>query len=592
MRNHEPLRMTIRTLVFALTPNIPTAGTKTGQITIVGYEFKETNLTPSMLIGSTICRSLSWTAKTSMKCWADAGYGTSLKATITISDGVPCTLSPGVASQSARHLFCAAFQSIDELGKFYMTYDSPSVTSLSRDQVPPGGGDVQVWGLNFGVEDSSPTVWFQNPNQISAACDSSSWVSVSAVTCYVPRLSSDDLQCSTCKSFSPIVTVGAIVGTAGVYFTYDLSFKSDTGGNSPASGGALIRVHGADFDVADRSPSVVVGMTVCLSTSWTSWTTLGCFASSGVGVSLSAKSYYQLSVTSMIGTLGSMFSYDAPVITVVKGLDVATLNPFGFEWATIHGANFGAANTSPTATLRSQCIRSLWTSDTALACYYAPYNNIADASVRKTASVTVASLAGCGVDVFSYAQPVAPTLLAPPNAPITGGTLISVTGTNFRGSDHSGSLVFEPTVCTTTSWIAWTSLTCSVGAGGNSFTISSASAKLVSAIMVSFGDDVLDLAGNLQSVVMGSVFTYDSPVMTAASELRIDSNTGETKMSPSYELAPPGYKELILHGINFAGKDPTASVRVRIVVCRIVLRIIDAFFVCRWGRPRASPLRG
>ena len=110
--------------------------------------------------------------------------------------------------------------------------------------------------------------------------------------------------------------------------------------------------------------------------------------------------------------------------------------------------------------------------------------------------------------------------------------------------------------------------------------------------MVSFGDDVLDLAGNLQSVVLGSVFTYDSPVMTAASELRIDSNTGETKMSPSYELAPPGYKELILHGINFAGKDPTASVRVRIVVCRIVLRIIDAFFVCRWGRPRASLLRG
>ncbi len=112
VRTQEPLRMTIRTLVFALTPNIPTAGTKTGQITIVGYEFKETNLTPSMLIGSTICRSLSWTAKTAMKCWADAGYGTSLKATITISDGVPCSLLPSVASRE-RSSFVLCSISID-----------------------------------------------------------------------------------------------------------------------------------------------------------------------------------------------------------------------------------------------------------------------------------------------------------------------------------------------------------------------------------------------------------------------------------------------------------------------------------------------
>ena len=419
-----------------------------------------------------------------------------------------------------------------------MSYDSPVVTSFSPFMVPPGGGDIEIYGLNFGPFDSSPTVLIRSTHIITP-CVTTSWLSTSALNCYLPRANREtDLLCATCSAaFSPIITVATVVGTTTFQFSYDPSVPADKGSNSPTTGGALVRFQGADFDAVDRTATVVVGSTACLSTTWTSWTTLGCYTAGGIGLN-SVKSYYSYSVgttvSEMVGTLGRTLSYDAPAITVVRGLDVATLISFGFEWAIVQGFNLGISDATPTAKLHStQCITSHWTSDSSLSCYYAPYDS--QAATFLDAIVTVADLPGCRIGLFSYAQSVAPTLLLPANGPHTGGSELTLSGANFGGADYSASLLLHQTMCATTSWISWTLLGCTSAAGENW--------GFSSERTVSFQIAAVDHVG----VPLGLLFTYDSPVVTATSE---------------HILAPPGYQDITVLGVNFGLRDPTPSLRV------------------------------
>ena len=85
--------------------------------------------------------------------------------------------------------------------------------------------------------------------------------------------------------YSPQITLASVVGTSYLTFTYapspDVSLSVY---NAPSSGNALIRLFGHDFDIDDRTPSATMGVhaslhgTLCLTTSWSSWTVLQCRA--------------------------------------------------------------------------------------------------------------------------------------------------------------------------------------------------------------------------------------------------------------------------------------------------------------------------
>ena len=160
---------------------------------------------------------------------------------------------------------------------------------------------VTVFGLNFGASDVSPTVLLE----LSGACSSTSWTTVTAITCLAESFGGGTRR--------TVVTVRAAVGTGdGLIFTYDgTAFLSSTvfrlvrhcackgclcvmscaapvlsmlaPPNFPRLGGAAITLFGTNFGQTNLSATVQTGDTRCLSTVWASGTSLFCQSSPGSG---------------------------------------------------------------------------------------------------------------------------------------------------------------------------------------------------------------------------------------------------------------------------------------------------------------------
>ena len=68
---------------------------------------------------------------------------------------------------------------------------------------------------------------------------------------------------------------------------------------------------GVNFAGSDTTSSMMLGSSACQSTSWTTVTSVRCFAPVGVGANNPAV----MTVAAYVGTGAGIFSYDAPVIS-------------------------------------------------------------------------------------------------------------------------------------------------------------------------------------------------------------------------------------------------------------------------------------
>jgi hypothetical protein len=106
--------------------------------------------------------------------------------------------------------------------------------------------------------------------------------------------------------------------------------------NGPTSGGVSITMFGLQFGTSDVTPTVSVGHSVCLTSSWTSRSSVLCLAASGVGGSQSLTA--QL-IQSISGTSGAKFSYSSPVVTHISPTQGGSI---GGTIIYIDGLSFGA----------------------------------------------------------------------------------------------------------------------------------------------------------------------------------------------------------------------------------------------------------
>jgi hypothetical protein len=161
------------------------------------------------------------------------------------------------------------------------------------------------------------------------------------------------------------VTVAAVVGSAGMLFTFDAPLASFTHTtlssanreNSALSGGILVTLVGVnfgsemaqdylagiqtDYTVADRTPTASVGGTYCVTTSWQALTALACVT----GSNQYTEPLSTVRTGFAIGTSFISFTFDAPAVTSPAS-STNMPNSAGLSLS-VAGLNFSPSDRSP-----------------------------------------------------------------------------------------------------------------------------------------------------------------------------------------------------------------------------------------------------
>jgi len=385
------------------------------------------------------------------------------------------------------------------------SYDAPAVTFAGRfNGATFGGTSITLSGINFGASNRSPTIRVG-----FTECTTTSWRSNTAVLC--------QLADGYAASQSIALSVHGLIGTSFQQFSYDSPSITALGiPNAAGSGDVHVTLVGFNFASVDPSLTVRVGMTQCGTSGWTSSTAARCRlpnSGSGLGLNVAAE------VFSKISTGVALFSYDAPVITLVTPIANAATTA-GITISLI-GANFGQINFSESAQIGSTaCTRTSYLSDTMLLCSVPPGSGGAlKATFSRQGAV------GTMCNAFTYDSPVI-TEVVTLNGPAKSGAVVTIRGTNFGPSGSSPTGFVGNSVCANTAWITPTTIECLTAMGTRQ-------------------NHMLGVVLTGRVGTSSSTFTFDAPLITL-----ISSQNG-----------PMAGRRVSLLGLNFGQVDVSPTVK-------------------------------
>ena len=441
-------------LSSAFSQNLPISGSYSA--TLHGMNFGSYEFTPSALLDGKACITASWNTPTSLRCKTDYA---------TFPQERPLVMRVGRIHGTA-------------IGSLF-SYDSP-VSSLMAvfNMVRCGSGSVTLRGMNFGIHDFSPS-----QSLLYYVPRTTAWVSATSI-----RASADSPLLASPSSLFHL-TVASTIGTSKLSFSFDtpvLTTHTLMVNTGTSLEGLSITVNGLNFGSGiDFTPSATVPLMQCMTTSWTSSTAVAC----GSSQTLLLPSAL-LAVADVYGTLTSVFSFDAPVVSgrtepwsdyrcIRAKCPRAGYNvvPSGGSLITIEGLNFGSWDVTSSVRLdTTPCLSSSWLSSTSVQCsifaqskktYPLMFNDL-------NPFITIADLTGTGEQGlhFSFDSPTISTASAL-NAHAVRLTSITIFGINFGQINRSpsvalnghwthpnGKRTFMPAVCQTASWATSTSITC------------------------------------------------------------------------------------------------------------------------------------
>jgi hypothetical protein len=403
--------------------NGPTMGSSSMH-TMSGTNFAANDYTLSSIIGTTGCLSTSWISVTSATCRITPGFGPSHTATLTV-------------------------QNLVATANLAFTYDSPVVTYAEPYNAPNSAGiSVTLSGTNFGSTDLSVTI-----QVAETACSRSQWISGTSATCGL-REGVGVGPSSRVSEHRVAITVGTGVGTRTRSFTFDAPVVTSAARlNLPSTGGETVTVQGVNFGLSDYSATVGVGKTACMTSAWSSLTSVNCGSPPGGGAGYGIA----VTVVDVAGSLSNAFSFDSPVLSSVIGSNGPVSHG---AVLTLHGAGFGLADNTPSVHIaRTACGSISWTSISTLACY-TPNGS----GQGYEQSVTVSALVGTVSGSFTYDAPIVSDIRGY-NGAITGGSSLTVSGTNFGTTDMSPTVRIASVACSTSVFVSSTQLRCQ-SAGG------------------------------------------------------------------------------------------------------------------------------
>jgi hypothetical protein len=226
------------------------------------------------------------------------------------------------------------------------SFDAPALTAVSPYNFQGSGGALlSMFGVNFAnYNNASPSA-----SVGTTGCATTSWQSVTSLSCASPNNAFAGALLTLTVAAAGSTRLGLFTFNAPVV-TLGLLF------NSPQSGGSYVTIGGTNFWSQDTTPSFQLGTTVCGTSAWSTLTSVTCQGQSGD----SAANSVALTVSRSIGTLVSVFSFDAPVLTLVLNANGPSTGGFS---VTLNGMNFGVYSNSPTVYMeKTPCLTASWVS--------------------------------------------------------------------------------------------------------------------------------------------------------------------------------------------------------------------------------------
>jgi hypothetical protein len=469
-------------------PSVNEPTSSGASVTLSGTNFGYMNLTPTVRIGKSVCTTVSWLSTSTVLCDTPEGYGQALAGTLTVTSLLGTKQS-------------------------YFTYDAPVLTNiLARNLPTSNGGTVTLQGVNFAMENASPTVAIG-----SSKCGTVAWISDTELTCLPVHY--DQGKRKNVK----LTLTGTTMTTVVRGFTFDSPVVTSVNrgrSNAAQTGGSSVTILGMNFGSRDFSPTGRVGPTICSTVSWTSGTQIMCQSLARSPSASADSTHVAVDLYTQIGTLMDIFTYDAPVISNKGSSNMPTA---GSSVVSTYGQNFASSSFTPTIRMgTSLCTSSAWVSDTEVHCI-----SPTGYGVLHTQAVTLSQVVGTIMQAYTYDAAV-PTSLAPGNSPNSAGGILTLGGLNFGSSDLSTSGRIGSTACGTTMWSSGTALVCMVQSGLGHYKSQEAT------ISVAVGTFV-------------GAFTYDSPVISV---MKADNSPTSAGAS------------LTIDGTSFGMINPSATVRI------------------------------
>jgi RHS repeat-associated protein len=388
------------TVVPKITSLSPTSGAVGASVTITGTTFGSTQGSSTVKFNGTAGTPTSWSA-TSIVMPVPSGATTG-NVVVTVS------------SQASN-------------GVSFTVVPAPSITSLSP-ATGAVGASVTITGTNFGATQGSGSVSF---NGTTATV--TSWSATSLVTTVPSGATTGN-----------VVVFASGVNSNGSSFTV-VSAPSITS-LSPTTGavGAAVTITGTNFGSSQGTSTVKFNGTTATVTSWSATSLV-------TTVPTGATTGNVVVFASGVNSNGSSFTVvSAPSITSLS----VTSGAVGTS-VTITGTNFGATQGSGSVSFNGTAATVTSWSATTL---------VTTVPTGATTGNVVVFASGVNSNGSSFTVVLVPNIAS--LSPTTGavGASVTITGTNFGATQGSGSVSFNGTAATVTSWSA-TSIVVSVPSG-------------------------------------------------------------------------------------------------------------------------------
>ena len=245
-------------------------------------------------------------------------------------------------------------------------YSFASCLSLTTERYVDASASIskQVSNREFGPEFGATQFYTPTLRFGGSACQSSQWLSSSAIQCKSPG--------TTVLAKHFVTTVSRVVASFARDFVYE-SLVSISPENSATVGGRLITNSGFGFGDSNLCSQGRLGFTAFLQSRWISDTLLACRSSKGIDSALQSIITVQ---SGAVGTLTYSFSYDNPQFSGFNAINVSS------NLVTITGLNYGLYDASLSALLGNfGCSETIWQSETSIRCQLSSGKSASDLSL-------------------------------------------------------------------------------------------------------------------------------------------------------------------------------------------------------------------
>ena len=363
-----------------------TTGAVGAAVTVAGTNFGSTQGSGTVKFNGTLASVTSWSA-------------TSIAVTV-----------PSGATTGNVVVFASG---VNSNGASFTVVPAPSISSLSVTTGPVGAA-VTITGSNFGSTEGSGTVLFNG-----TAATVSSW-SATSIGVTVP----------SGATTGNVVVFASGVNSNGVNFTVAPGITSLS--ITTGAVGAAVTITGTTFGSAQGSSTVSFNGTAASVSTW---------SATSIGVTVPTGATTGNVVVSVNGVNSNGVSFTVVPAPNISSLSITT----GAAGAavTITGTNFGSTQGSGTVSFNGTAASVSSWSATSIA--------VTVQSGATTGNVVVFA-SGVNSNGVSFTVVPAPSITS--LSPTTGavGAAVTITGTNFGSTQGSGTVSFNGTAATVSSW--------------------------------------------------------------------------------------------------------------------------------------------